>query len=117
MSIEEQLKQEILSNYKSIRAFTIELDIPYSTLDSAFKRGIANSSVSTMIQVFCALDLDIESIPTGILRHKKSPNMTEAVSGDEITMQIMACIREMSPEQKHAVLASFRALLGQSQGP
>ena len=31
MTIEEQLKNEILNNYKSVRAFTQKIDIPYST--------------------------------------------------------------------------------------
>ena len=70
MNIEEQLKREILMKYRSIRAFTMQLEIPYSTLDSVFKRGVANAGVSTMIKVFNALDLDIESIQSGILQHK-----------------------------------------------
>ena len=73
MTIEEQLKQEILSQYKSVRAFTNEVGIPYTTLDSVFKRGIQNAGVSTMIKVFSALNLDIESIPSGELR-SNAPN-------------------------------------------
>lgn len=75
MTIEEQLKQEILSKYKSIRAFTISIGIPYSTLDSVFKRGIQNAGVCTMIKVFNALGLDIESILDGELR-PSTPNVT-----------------------------------------
>lgn len=71
MTIEEQLKQEILSKYKSVRAFTTAIDIPYSTLDSAFKRGIMNAGVSTMVKVFSALDLDIESVREPTLRRKE----------------------------------------------
>ena len=82
MTLEEQLKQEILGRYKSVRAFTTSINIPYSTLDSVFKRGIANAGVSTMIKVFDALDLDIESIAFGELRHrdtdKKASGTTEA---------------------------------------
>lgn len=71
MSIEEQLKREILARYKSIRAFTSAIDIPYSTLDSVFKRGISNAGVSTMIKVFSALDLDLESITDNTLHSKQ----------------------------------------------
>lgn len=70
MTLEEQLKKEILSKYKSIRAFTTAINIPYSTLDSVFKRGITNAGVTTMIKVFGALDLDVESISTGKLEGK-----------------------------------------------
>lgn len=67
MTLEEQLKQEILQKYKSIRAFTTAINIPYSTLDSVFKRGIANAGVSTVLKIFHALSLDIDSIPSGTL--------------------------------------------------
>ncbi len=93
MTIEEQLKQEILLRYKSVRAFTTAVDIPYSTLDSVFKRGIANAGISTMLKVFDALDLDIESVTDGELRprapeYKKSPSATEAAPGeDHITLE------------------------------
>lgn len=88
MTIEEQLKQEILLRYKSVRAFTTAVDIPYSTLDSVFKRGIANAGISTMLKVFDALDLDIESVTDGELRprppeYKKSPSTAEATPGAE----------------------------------
>ena len=70
MAIEDQLKAIILERYKSIRAFTMEIDIPYSTLDTIFKRGIGGAGVSTVIKIFQALDLDIESISKGDLKYK-----------------------------------------------
>ena len=33
MNVEERLKELILANYKSIRAFTIAAGIPYSTVE------------------------------------------------------------------------------------
>lgn len=70
MTIEMQLKQEILCQYKSVRAFTTAINIPYSTLDSVFKRGIAKAGIETMLKVFDALNLDIESINTGKLQYR-----------------------------------------------
>ena len=67
MTIEEQLRKEILKQYGSVRAFTNEIGVSYSTLDSALKRGISNAGVSTMIRVFQALQLDIENIQRGDL--------------------------------------------------
>lgn len=67
MSIEEQLRKEILKQYGSVRALTNEIGVSYSTLDSALKRGISNAGVSTMIRVFQALNLDIENIQRGDL--------------------------------------------------
>ena len=70
MTIEEQLKTRILDRYKSVRAFTQEIDIPYSTVDTLFKRGIYGTGVSTILKIFQALDLDVESISTGELKAK-----------------------------------------------
>lgn len=98
MTIEEQLKQKILERYKSVRAFTTSINIPYSTLDSVFKRGIANAGVSTMIKVFDALDLDLESIQSVELRnrtHKNSPSTAEAAPGEE---QLISLYRELNDE-------------------
>ena len=72
ITLEEQLKSEILSRYKSVRAFTTAIGIPYSTLDSVFKRGVTNAGIGTMLKVFSALDLDIESIQTEELK-RRSP--------------------------------------------
>lgn len=89
MTLEEQLKKEILSKYKSVRAFTTSIDVPYSTLDSVFKRGISNAGVSTMIKVFNALNLDIESIRGDTLLTKdtptkKAPSTAEAAPGEDV---------------------------------
>lgn len=90
MTVEEQLKQEILKQYKSVRAFTTEIGIPYTTLHSVFTRGIANAGIETMLKVFDALGLDIESVPTGTLRKKKnekSPSAEESAPGDQVTLE------------------------------
>ena len=76
MTVEMQLKEKILERYKSVRAFTVAIDIPYTTLDSVFKRGLLNAGIGTMIKVFSALDLDIESASEPILRQKISPAPT-----------------------------------------
>ena len=72
MTLEEQLKAEILSKYKSIRAFTQQFGISYSTLDSIFKRGIKNAGIDTILKIFGALNIDIESVKSGSLRHISS---------------------------------------------
>lgn len=84
MNLEEQLREIILSKYKSVRAFTTAFDIPYSTLDSVFKRGLKNSGIDTTLKIFNALRLDIESINTGILK-PVSITKTEDVSEEEFS--------------------------------
>lgn len=92
MTIEEQLKQEILSKYKSVRAFTTTINVPYSTLDSALKRGVENAGIATMLKVFGALDLDIESIRDGTLRHRD------------------CAVKEFSAIAEQSIIQKYRAL-------
>ena len=65
MTIEDQLKNLILSRYRSIREFTIEIDMPYTTIDSIFKRKIANSSVSNVIKICKALGISADELADG----------------------------------------------------
>lgn len=67
MTIEEKLKDHILTRYKSVREFTIEANIPYTTLDSIFKRGIGNSSVSNVIKICRALNISADKLADGII--------------------------------------------------
>ena len=65
MTKEEKLKELILNRYHSIREFTIKADIPYSTLDSIFKRGIGNSSVTNVIKICKALGISADALADG----------------------------------------------------
>lgn len=97
MTIEEQLKNIIKMRYKSVRAFTNQIGIPYTTLDSVFKRGISNSGIGTMIKIFESLNLDVESIPTGILK-EKSPAPAEADTGDKRLDDIIENYHQLNEE-------------------
>lgn len=99
MTLEEQLKEEILNRYKSIREFSAMTGIPYSTVDSVLKRGIKNSGVGTVIKMFSYLDIDVESITTGNLTHrdflnetKNPPSTAEATPGEKVSA-IFDCLQ------------------------
>lgn len=65
MTIEEKLKSLILNRYHSIREFTIAIDMPYTTTDSIFRRGIGNSSVSNVIKICKALRISADALADG----------------------------------------------------
>lgn len=65
MTPEEYIKQKILSEYKSVRAFTQEIGLSYSTVDSMLKRGIAGAGVGTVLKVCKSLNIDIELLLSG----------------------------------------------------
>ena len=51
MTKAEILKQEILKQYKSVRQFALEMEIPYSTLVTALDRGIEGMAYGTVIRM------------------------------------------------------------------
>ena len=65
MTIEEQLKKYICARYRSIREFTIAINMPYTTLDSLFRRGINNSSVATVVKICNGLGISLEELVDG----------------------------------------------------
>ena len=65
MTIEDKLKELILKRYHSVREFTISIDMPYTTMDSIFRRGIGNSSVSNVIKICKALGISADGLADG----------------------------------------------------
>ena len=58
MTKAEILKQEILKQYKSIRQFALEMEIPYSTLVTALERGVEGMAYGTVIRMCEKLNLN-----------------------------------------------------------
>ena len=65
MTTEEKLKDLILKRYNSLREFSISIDVPNSTLDSIFRRGINNSSVANVIKICKALNISVDALADG----------------------------------------------------
>ena len=65
MTTEERLKDLILKRYNSVREFTISIDLPYTTMDSIFRRGVGNSSVSNIIKICKALNISADALADG----------------------------------------------------
>ena len=59
----EVLKKVILSRYKSIRQFAVQMNIPYSTLITALERGVDGMAYSTVIRICEALYLNPLDFP------------------------------------------------------
>ena len=80
MTIEEKLKEYILSKYKSIREFVNSsgIDMPYTTIDGMLKRGINNASVTNVIKLCNVLHISTDElakgkiVPTGSVIQKRT---------------------------------------------
>lgn len=70
MTIEDKLKSYILARYKSVREFSIEADIPQSTIASIFSRGLDGAKISSVIKLCKALNLSVDALADGELVEK-----------------------------------------------
>lgn len=58
MTKAEILKKEILRQYRSVRQFAMDMEIPYSTLVTALERGIEGMAYGTVIKMCDKLSLN-----------------------------------------------------------
>ena len=58
MNRELKLRKMILDNYVSLRQFSIEADIPYSSLMTLLSRGVGGASFDTVVQICKKLNID-----------------------------------------------------------
>ena len=105
MTIEEKLKELILNRYHSIREFTISIDMPYTTMDSIFRRGIENSSVTNVIKICKALNISADSLAEGeIVPFKSTPvNHSNRIEVKEIlsdTMDLLSQSNQLTLDGK-----------------
>lgn len=84
---EDRLKEYILTKYKSVREFTGAIDMPYSTVDSIFKRGIRNASVENIIKICEFLGISTDALIKGYIERKSSEPTTIAahLDADDLT--------------------------------
>lgn len=62
MNREQKLRELILNEYVSLRKFSIEADIPYSTLMTILARGIGGASFDMVIRNCRKLGVDPREI-------------------------------------------------------
>lgn len=70
MTIEEKLKNLILEQYTSVREFTIKIDMAYSTLDSIFKRGIQNATLTNVLKICKGLHISADALANGDIEYQ-----------------------------------------------
>lgn len=84
-TFEQEVKELIINRYGNLKRFTDKIQMPWTTLDSILKRGIANSNVSNVSKVAKELNLDLEafiegklifSAPVTVAAHRDSEDWT-----------------------------------------
>lgn len=70
MTIEDKLKNLILEQYTSVREFTIKIDMAYSALDSIFKRGIQNATLTNVLKICKGLHISADALANGDIEYQ-----------------------------------------------
>lgn len=96
--LESNLKALIIQKYGSLKKFTEIIDMPWTTLDSILKRGIANSNITNVLKITRELGLDAEALVDGkICKTSTAPTTLAAhFDGDEYTEDELDEIRQFA---------------------
>ena len=96
--LESQLKQMIIDKYGSLKKFSDTINMPWTTLDSILKRGIANSNITNILKITKELGLDTEKLVDGeLVQNISSPTTLAAhFDGDEYTEEELNEIRQFA---------------------
>lgn len=86
---EIRLKEIIIERYGSLKKFCEKIDMPWTTLDSILKRGVANSNITNVMKITKELGLDTESLATGKIQEttysKESTTIAAHLDGRDFT--------------------------------
>ena len=97
--MERNLKEIIINRYGSLKKFCEKIDMPWTTLDSILKRGMANSNITNVLKITRELGLDAEKIVDGeiIFSGEQEPTTLAAhFDGSEYTEDELDEIRQFA---------------------
>lgn len=75
--IEMQLKELIIKEYGSLKAFSDKINMPWTTLDSILKRGINKANIANVLKITSELNIDAEQLALGALVKKIKNSVPE----------------------------------------
>lgn len=84
MKLENEVKAIIISRYTSLRQFANEIDIPYTTLQSIFNRGLDKAGIQNVIKICQSLGIDTDALADGRIEERKINDTAVTVSEKEI---------------------------------
>jgi len=96
MAKAEILKKEILKQYRSVRQFALEMNIPYSTLVTALERGVDGMGYGTVIRICDKLNLN----PVDFSSLDQDVNLSEHL----LENRVMADYVKLNQEGRERVL-------------
>lgn len=96
---EIRLKEIIIERYGSLKKFCETIDMPWTTLDSILKRGVANSNITNVMKITKELGLDTEALASGSIKdaiNDEPQTIAAHFDGEEYTIEEMDEIRKFA---------------------
>lgn len=102
--IESNLKNLILERYGSLKAFSDHIGMPYTTLDSIFKRGLQKANVNNVVKICDALEISIDNLMMGSISpaEPKTNIIAAHFENEEFTAEEIKKIKEYAELLKAA---------------
>lgn len=96
--LESKIKELIISRYGSLKKFSEKINMPWTTLDSILKRGIANSNITNVLKITRELGLDAEKLVDGelLFTSEESTTLAAHFDGEEYTEDELNEIRQFA---------------------
>lgn len=96
--LESNVKSLIIEKYGSMKKFSEAIDMPWTTLDSILKRGIANSNITNVLKITRELGLDTEKLVDGEIFYiaPKPSTIAAHFDGTEYTEDELDEIRQFA---------------------
>ena len=101
---EDVLKDLILSKYKSIRDFTTQANIPYTTVDSVLKRGVLKSNVDTVIKICQFLGISADALINGEIRNIPTTNTAPDMDFSSMNTILARNGKKLTAEEKNELI-------------
>ena len=73
-TVENRLKELILNKYKSLREFTLKIEMPYSTFDTILKRGVDKANIINILKICDELSISADKLANGIIEYNEKTN-------------------------------------------
>lgn len=90
LTIEEKLKQSIIFQYGSLRAFTMQKNLNYANIDSILRRGIKNATWTNVKALCTALEISADELANEkIIPIGESIERNKRISDIDKIIQIM----------------------------
>lgn len=98
-STETRIKQMIINRYGSLKKFCEVIHMPWTTLDSILKRGIANSNITNVMKITKELKIDTESLASGILLDSNETDNTTLINSPPKILQYYDALNDIGKHE------------------